>query len=425
MRPRLTGLWQNQDFLKLWAGQTISTFGSMVGSAALSFAAILSLDATPFQMGLLAACGLLPGFLFGLAAGAWVDRLRRRPVLIAADLGRAALLASIPLSWMIGVLRIEQLYAVALLTGALAVCFDVAYLSYLPSLVERDQLLEGNSKLAASNAAAEVAGFSIAGWLVQLFTAPVVILIDALSFLAPAASLSWIRSPEPPPARATRTGILHEIAIGLRQVLGDGLLGPLAASAVTLDIFGRFTGTVIVLFMVRDLGFQPGVLGLIWAIGGVTSILGSMAAGDVARRLGVGRTMVLAVFVTGLGTLFVPVAGGPAAAVAACLIANQLVTDPAWTIFEVTQVSLRQAVAPAGLLGRINGSIRFASLGGMLLAVIAAGALGDAAGLRATLLIGVGGMWLAMLPLLLSPVRSLARLPVALPEVSPAPAARS
>lgn len=421
MRRRFTGLRHNSDFLKLWAGQTISTFGSMVGGAALSFTAILSLNATPFQMGLLAACGLVPGVAFGLVAGAWVDRLRRRPILIVADVGRAALLGSIPLSWALGVLRMEQLYGVALLTGMLSVCFEVAYLSYLPSLVERHQLLEANSKLAGSNAAAEVAGFSVAGWLVQLLTAPTVILVDAMSFLASATSLAWIRSPEPQVDRGEREGLLREIATGVRHVIGHQVLLPLAASAITLDVFGRFTGTVIVLYMVRDLGFQPGVLGLIWAVGGVTSVLGSLAARAVGRRLGLGRTLILALFLTGLGTLFVPIARGPAPVVAACLVANQLVTDPAWTIFEVTQVSLRQAVAPANLLGRVNGSIRFASLGGMLLAVVAAGALGDAFGLRATLVIGVCGTWLGMLPLLLSRVRSLRQTPLAPAKVPAAP----
>ncbi len=422
MRPRFSGLWRHTDFLKLWSGQTISTFGSMVGGAALSFTAILYLHATPFQMGVLAAAGLLPGFLFGLAAGAWVDRLRRRPVLIGADIGRALALGSIPLAALFDVLRMEQLYGVAVVTGSLTVFFDVAYLSYLPSLLRSDQLLEGNSKLAASNAAAEAGGFSIAGWLVQALSGPVVILVDAVSFVASAAGVAAIRRPEPaPPPAEQREALWREMAEGLRTVAGHPLLRPLALSAVMLETFMQFIGAVIVLFMVRGLGFAPGVLGVIWAVGGLTSIAGSASAGIVTRRLGIGPAMVISLLFTGLGTLFVALAGGPAVVVGFCLVANQLLTDPAWTVYEVTQVSLRQSVAPQRLLGRVNGSVRFASLGAMLAATLVAGSLGSVIGLRATLVIGVIGVWTAALPLLLSPMRSLRQAPPH-PSLAPAPA---
>jgi MFS family permease len=194
MRIHLTGLWRNPDFLKLWTGQTVSVFGSLITWTALQFTAIIALDATPFQVAVLTAAGPVAGILAGLVTGVWVDRLPRRPLMIAADLLRAILLAGIPLAALAGVLRIEQLYAVAFLTGVLTIIFDVAYQSYLPTLISRDDLLEGNSKLTASASAAEVGAFGISGWLVQLLTAPFAVLIDAASFVVSAVCLLLIRT---------------------------------------------------------------------------------------------------------------------------------------------------------------------------------------------------------------------------------------
>jgi hypothetical protein len=192
LRRRFAGLWRHADFMRLWAGQTISVFGSLIGATAIGFTAILTLHATPFQLGMLAALRLAPGFLTGLIAGAWIDRLRRRPILIGADIGRALLLATIPLAATLRQLRIEQLYIVTFLVGILSIFFDVAYESYLPSLIGRDQLIEGNSKLSASASVAEFGGLGLAGWLVQLFTAPVTILIDAVSFVISAISITTL-----------------------------------------------------------------------------------------------------------------------------------------------------------------------------------------------------------------------------------------
>src|SRR5262245_8135260 len=189
-------LWHNRHFLRLWAGQTISVFGSLIGRTALPFTAILVLKATPFQMGLLAAADLVPNFLAALIAGAWVDRLPRRPLMIAADLARAAVLVSIPLAATFHHLRIERLYAPPSLQGLVTTCFDVAYASYLPTLVPREQLVEGNSRLTASASAAEFGAFSLGGWLVQWFGGPIAVLIDAVSFLGSAAFLATIRAPE-------------------------------------------------------------------------------------------------------------------------------------------------------------------------------------------------------------------------------------
>ena len=193
---KMSGLWRHGDFLRLWAGQTVSVFGSMIGGTAMSFTAILFLQATPFQIGLLNAMQMIPAFLLGLFAGAWVDRLRRRPIMIWADIGRALALATIPLAALLGGLGLFHLYAVALVVSVLTILFDLSYQAYLPALVGKGSLIEGNSKLSASAAVAEFGGFSIGGWLVQLLSAPVAILVDAVSFVVSAVSVATIRARE-------------------------------------------------------------------------------------------------------------------------------------------------------------------------------------------------------------------------------------
>ena len=273
-------LWRHPDFMKLWSGQAVSVFGSLITRIAIGFTAILYLHASTIAVALLASADILPGFLFGLVAGVWVDRLRRRPLMIAADLGRAALLGSIPLAALFGQLHIAQLFAVTLLAGTLSVCFDVAYLSYLPSLVGPEQLVDGNSKLAASQSVAEVGSFGIAGWLVQLFSGPAAIFIDALTFLWSAASLAIIRTPEPPPPPAAdRTSMRTEAVEGLHAVLREPTLRALLFSTTIFSLSGGAVGAVILLFVTRTLGFNTGVLGMIFAVGGVTSLAGAALAG--------------------------------------------------------------------------------------------------------------------------------------------------
>ena len=413
MRLRLTGLWRNQDFVRLWAAATVSTFGSLVTRVALPFMAVLVLDATPMQIAVLTACDFAPGVLIGLVAGVWVDRLRRRPILIAADIGRALLLASIPAAAVLDALRIEQLYVVALLAGVLTVFFEVAHLAYLPSLVGRDDLVEGNSKISAAGSVAEVGAFGIAGWLVQLLTAPFAILIDAVSFLVSALFIGLIRAPDPTPAPAAeRQSVRREIVEGLRLVLGNAVLRATAASNVTMDFCSRMYGTLYSFYALEVLGFEPGVLSMIYAVGGVSSFVGAFAAGWAARRVGVGPAMVYALLLVATGMVFTPLATGATVLGALLLIAAQLVTDPAWVVYEVNQVSLRQAITPDRLLGRLNATFRFSGLGAMLLGTFAAGVLGETVGARAVLVAGACGMVLAAAWLVFSPARTLKAVPV-------------
>lgn len=399
-RVSLPSLWRHSGFLRLWAGQSISVFGSVVGIAAMGFTAILFLHATPFQLGILSAARLLPGFLIGLAAGAWVDRLRRRPVLIAVDLGRAALLATIALAALFGTLRIEQLYAVTFLISLLTVFFDVAYQSYLPTLITREELTEGNSKLAATASVAEFGGFSVAGWLVERLTAPVTILIDAISFVVSALSVWWIRTPEPVPARSGHHDMRAEIAEGLRTIRNDRLLRSLAVCSLSKDFFIGIYGALVLLYMTRGLGFNPGVLGVIFAVGGVSSFFGAMATPALARRFGPARSMIAGLLLFGVSILFVPVAQGATVASAILLTGQQLIGDGAITIHMINQVSVRQKIAPEGMLGRVNATSEFLRLGSSLAGSLAGGLLGEFAGVRTALFFGAFGVMLSTLWLL-------------------------
>ena len=265
----MSSLWRHREFLKFWAGAAISDVGSQVTLLAVPLIAALTLQATPWQMGLLAAAGGAPILLVGLFAGVWVDRVRRRPVMIATDLGRAALLLVIPVAAVAGVLRIEILYAVLLLTGALTVLFDVADMSMLPSLVASDRIVEANSKLKSTAAAAQVAGPSVGGVLVSLMTAPFALLADALSFLFSAAFIAGTRVSETAPdTRGAGAGVLGEITEGFRAVIHDRILLALAGAAATTILFGRMFNAVYVLYMTRDLGLSAMGIGLVFATGG-------------------------------------------------------------------------------------------------------------------------------------------------------------
>ena len=399
---RLSGLWRNPDFLKLWAGQTVSVFGSLMG--ALQLIAILVLDATPFQISVLAAASVAPALVAGLSAGAWVDRWRRRPVLIRADLGRALLLASIPVAYALGWLRIEQLWAVAFLNGLLAVFFDVAYRAYLPSLVRRDELVEANSKLSASESVMEVGAFSLGGWIAQLLSAVAAVAIDAASFLWSAAMLLWIRRPEPRPAAvAPGRSLRQDIVDGLAVVWRERHLHALAANTLALGLASGMIGATITLFGIRELHIQPGVLGTIYAVGGVSSFAGALVAGRVTRAIGFGRAVVLGSLVYGLAALLIPAARGPVAVAALFLIGQQL-GDGAATIAHVNQVSLRQAITPASHLGRVNGSMRFLEMAMTLAGSLLAGAVAEAAGLRVALLVGACAIIAGAVSLWLSPI---------------------
>jgi MFS family permease len=415
MRLRFAGLWRHADFVKLWAGQTISVIGSQITFLALPLTAVLILDATPAQMGFLTAAEGIPSLLVGLFVGVWVDRYLRRPILIVADLGRAALLLVIPVAAILDVLRIEYLYIVAFLVGTLELVFDVAHRSFLPSLVKREQLVEGNSKLEMSRSVAMILGPGVAGGLVQLVTAPIAMAFDAISFLVSALLLGWIRTPEPAPKPSDqRQNIWEEIGQGFRLVSGNKLLRAIAGCIGTASLFDSVLEAVFVLYVTRELGIASGLLGLLFAIGSVGFLLGTLLPGWVTRRFGLGPGIIGALLLVGLSDLLIPLVEGSMAVVVimAVLMLAQFFFGFGFVIFNTGQVSLRQAITPDHLQGRMNAVMSFIGWGVVPLGGLLGGGLGETIGLRPTLLLAALGEILAVLWLLLSPMRSLPEQPV-------------
>jgi predicted MFS family arabinose efflux permease len=415
---QFSGLWRHPDFLKLWTGQTVSIFGTLVTRFAVPLIAALLLGAGPVQMALLTAAEVAPGLALGMLAGVFVDRLRRRPILIAADLARAVVLASIPLAALLGALTLAQLYVVALVVSVLGVFFDVAYPAYLPTLIRREQLVEGNSKLEASGAVAEVAGWSIAGLLVQALSAPLAIVVDAASFLFSAASVLAIRRPEPPPAspaRAKRGAALREALDGLRFVALDPVRRALVGVDGVSTLFGNTLGTVIILFLARELRLSPAVMGASFAVGGISAFCGATLAQPITRRLGLGRTMLLMTAANIALSFTMPLAAGPALVVVLMITLPQL-SDGTYTIRRINQLSLLQAVTPDRLQGRVHAAVRVVEAGATLGGLALGGYLGATIGLRATLFVACAGRVLGLIWLARSPVRSLRDLPVVVPE---------
>jgi len=416
---RRDGLWRNAGFVQLWGAATVSTFGSLVTRTALPFTAILLLDASPSAIGVLRVAELLPGFLLGLVAGAWVDRLRRKPILIATDLGRALLIVTVPVAAFLGWLGLGQLYVIAALVSALSVFFDVAYLSFLPSLVKNEELVEANSKLSAAMSVAEASAFSSAGWLIQLLTAPVAMLIDALTFIASAGLVARIQEPEFQIDSSTvgsRPTIASDVVEGLRAVWREPILRGMVVAGLGQNLAFGLVGTVFLLYVNQEVGFDPGILGMIFAVGGVSSLVGAMIAGRLTH-FGTGAVMVGSLLLAAIGEAFVPLATAANAIGVLFLVGQQIVADSALTIYDINQVSLRQAITPAHILGRVNASVRVSEFGAILLGTVAAGYIGETVGLRETLWLAVALSLLAAVALALSPVLAVRRIPETAVEI--------
>jgi MFS family permease len=404
---RFEGLWHHTEFVKLWSGQTISQFGTQVSMLAIPLTAALVLNATPAQMGFLAAFEFAPFLLLSLFAGVWVDRLRRKPILVVADVGRALFLASIPLAGVLHVLTMEQLYGVAVLTGILTVFFDVAYQAYLPALVARDQLVEGNSKLEVSRSVAQIAGPGLAGALVQLTSAPTAVLVDALSYVASVISLLMIHVHEPEPIRAQDRPIWDELREGLGVVLGNPLLRSIAGCTGTSNLFGNAMQAVYVLYLTRELGLAPAAIGLIFAVSGPGALIGALLAGPAADRFGLGRTIIGSIFIGGMANLLIPLAGGSPVVTTGVLMVAQFFAGVSNPVYNINQVSLRQAITPDHLQGRMNASMRFLVWGTIPIGALLGGALGEVFGLWPTIVAMVLADLLAPAWVLFSPVRQL------------------
>ncbi|MFB7598680.1 MFS transporter [Streptomyces sp. NPDC056160] len=394
----------HRGFQLLLTGDTVSQFGSQVTMLALPLVALSVFHASSFQMGLLTAASTVPVAVAGLPAGAWVDRMRRRPVLVAADLLRFVLLASIPLAHAFGLLTLAQLYAVAVLAGTATVFFDVAHLSYVPFLVGRDRLAEGNAVLQTANRGANFSGPAVCGWLVQAAGPVGALVVDAASFLVSAGSIGAIRRSEPQPENEARGSLRQQIAVGLRYVFHQPVLRMLVTSGVLLCLATTALLAVQPILLVRDLKLSPGLYGLLLAGEGVGGFLGSLTARSVIRRLGTARAIwvpslaivpfVLLMPFTGHGWLVLLYPVGSFAFAVGISMRN------------VAQLTYRQHVCPAELLGRMNASMRVLTWGAMPLGGLLGGALAQWAGTRAAMWAVFALIVLALLPVLTPALRA-------------------
>jgi MFS family permease len=413
--PPTQSVIRNPDFVRLWIAETISQFGTQVSLLALPLVAITLLAATPLEVALLGTIEFLPFILFSLPAGAWVDRLRRRPVLIAGDIGRAIALASIPIAYVLGVLTIWQMYLVGFVAGTLTVLFDVAYQSYLPALVERDQLVDGNGKLEISRTIAQTAGPALGGGLIGLITAPVAILVDSISYVASAVFVLAIRRREPRPdphvdEHGRRRGnLLSEVRDGLRYVLGNRYLRGIAASTGTSNFFSNILYATFLVYAVRELGLSPAQIGIVFGLGNVGAIVGAFTADRWTRWLGLGPAIVWSMFIFTPGMLLIALA--PRAFPEPFLIVGGFLSGFATVVYNINQVSFRQAITPLPMQGRMNATMRFIVWGTIPIGSIVGGLIATAAGVVTAIWIGAVGSILAVVPLVITPVRTLREMP--------------
>lgn len=427
--PPQPPLWRNRDFLAVWSASTVSVFGSLITRSALPFAAILVLDAGAMEIAALRSAEEIASLIVGLFVGAWVDRIRRRPIMIWADLGRAAILMSIPIAFVFGQLVIAHLLIVAFATAILTTFFNTADNAYLPTVVPRGRLVEANSALTASGSIAEFSSFGIGGFLIKIFTAPIAIAIDAVSFVVSAVLLMTIRKPEPPPnPREDREPVLREIRHGMRIVARSPVLRALALSHGGTHILWGVFSTGYFLFAIDELRLDTPTIGIIAALGGLGSLAGSALAPRISRRLGIGRAILLGIVVFTIGNTLIPLAPAPTVAQAAAgmvllgaafLVVQQLVGDAGATVYEILEVSLVQASTEDRTLGRVNATIATFTTLLTLAGTIGGGIIAEIWGLRAAFAVGIVGAALSFLVVWFSPVRHIREAPIATNPVLP------
>ena len=405
-------LLREREFRNFWLAQSISLLGDQVAVLALPLVAVLVLDAGPGQMGLLGAAALFPHLLFSLPAGVWLDRVAsRRRVMMAADLGRAALAATIPLAYALDALTLVQLYAVAFLSGSLAVLFDLSYPTLFVSLAPRERYLEGNSLIHGSRSVSTVAGPSLGGLLVQAFSAPFALLADAASFLLSALFLGRVHAEEAPIEHQGERGLRDRVSVGLRFISGNPIFRTTLAAVATLNFFNYAFGALFVLYATRTLGVSAGTLGLVLGIGALGAVLGAVVAGRVGRAVGLGRAFVFGCVLFTAPLALVPLAEGPRWLVLGMLLAAEFLSGLGVMILDINVGSIMFALTPDRLRSRATGAFNFVNWGIRPLGALAGGALGAVIGVRPTLWVGVLGALASVLWLLGSPVAGLRELP--------------
>ncbi|MDQ0791668.1 MFS transporter [Streptomyces sp. B1I3] len=407
-------LWGNRDFTVFWAGDTVAQFGSQITLLAVPLTAAVTLHVDAKAMGVLNAASYLPFLVLTLFAGVWADRYRRRPVMLASTLCRAALLSLIPLLFALDRLNLGYLVAVAIAVGVFTVLFEVTYQSYLPSLVDREDLMEGNSKLQVSASTAQVGGPALAGWLAGWLTPQTAILVSAVAFAISAGGLALVRKREPAPERpAEPIPVRRQIAEGLRFTFGNRVLRACVLEAATYNMFWLVLETVFLLYATRNMGISPGTVGLILGGGAVGSLVGSLVAKRISERLGLGNTVTLAMVTGCAAPVLVPLADGPRPVVLGLLLLSFFVGGAGTMVANIQVVSLRQTITPHAMLGRMNASYRFVSWGVVPLGALLGGWLGDSIGLRPAMFVGAAGIFASALWIVFSPIRAMRELPPA------------
>ena len=402
--PEPPPLLRQPEFLKLWAAQSISQLGDQVTLLALPLVAVLTLDATAAQMGFLVAAELMPHLLFSLLAGVWIERVQsRRRLMIVADLGRAVLLASIPLAAAFDALTFAHLYGVAFAVGIFAVMFDISWSTIFVSIVPRRDVVDANSKLSLSRSVSFVTGPAVAGFLVQVFTAPVTLLIDACSYLGSALFLRRIRSQEPP-LEEDGQGVIRSLRQGFSFVLRDEFIRPQLACVATINLFNFVFFAIFILYATKELEVEPGLLGLILGVAAVGGIVGALVAGRVERLIGIGPAFTVGAVLFPLPLILVPLASGSELRIAVMLGAAEFFSSVGVMILDVNAGSLMLLRTPDRLRARMSGSFRFVNYGIRPIGALLGGALGTAIGLHTTLWIGVVGALAGVLWLVFSPI---------------------
>jgi MFS family permease len=398
----------NLVFRRFWLGQTISLFGDQITLIAVPLTAVLVLDANAAQMGYLIAAELVPNLFFALHAGAWVDRRGgRRRIMIATDLARGALIATIPLAYAFDVLTIQQLYVVAFLVGTMTVFFHVSYSALFVSIVPRESYVAANSFLAGSRAFSFVAGPSVGGILVQVLKAPLALAVDAVSYLASALYLRSI-SPEEPPTEEAESG--HVVA-GVRFVWGNSAMRASLLATATINLFNFIFWALFILYVVRSLDVQPGTLGLVLGAGAVGGVIGSLITSRLGRRIGIGPTYLLGCILFPVPLVLVPLAGGPKPLVLAMLFLAEFGSGLGVMILDISAASIFAALVPHRLRSRVSGAYMVVNNGVRPVGSLIGGFLGTAIGLRPTLWIAVIGAIAGFLWLLPSPIPKMRELP--------------
>jgi len=407
--PAASSLWRDRDFVRLWLAQSVSAFGARISRDGLPIAAVLTMGASPAQVGILSALSNGPALIVGLAAGGFVDRSKRRRLMMAADLVRAAVLATIPIAALLHVLALPQLYVAAALVGAASVLFEIADHAYLPALVRREQLTQANASLSATESVAEIGGPALAGALFQLLSGPFAIAANAVTYLISAVFLADIRKPEPTPEPEPQARWTDDVALGFSAAWRHPLVRPIFLMTAAQSLTGGMFAALYIPFCVRIVGLSPGLLGITIAAGGVGALTGAALAGWMSRRLGLGVAILASQALLGVAAALIPLSPPNVEGGMTVLVISQFLGDAAAVAALILGGSLRQTVLPVAVLGRVGGAFK-ATAGGMaVVAALLGGVLGEAMGVRSAMWVAVAGLMAA--PLFGLPLRSLHRMP--------------